>query len=166
MGSFSMGMITQLYRLLEADDRPLEETWYIGRDIGRVGYLSGVRVFDTDGLFTPEVVRDVGWRDRKAVSDELLESAFDRPVVATELFGPWQRAAKRNPRIRERYEPVSSRDSRHFRDRHSKKPSGALIEKRYRRALGKLPEAYYLMTLYGEGVGAAIDRRFEIVTER
>ena len=96
----------------------------------------------------------------------ILPLVEEQLVAATELFGPWQRAAKRNQRIRERYAPISPRDSLHFRDKRSKTPSGTLITKRYRRALTKLPEAYYIMTLYGEGVGAALERRYGIVTGR
>lgn len=158
-----MGMITQLYRLLEADDRPLNEVWYVGRDIGRVGYLSPVNVFDTDGLFTPAVVRDTAWQAKGAVSEKLIEWAFDRPVVATELVGPWPRAIIRHKRLLKAYEPRSKKDKSHWRFKESVKPSKAEIVRRYRHALSKLPTAYFTMTLYGEAVGAALEKRTRIV---
>jgi len=160
MGPFQHGMITQLYRLLESDARPLEATWYVGRDIGRVGYLAPVRVFDTDGLFTPAVVQDAGWQVDREVSPGLIGEALGRDVAMTELDGPWRRAASAAA-WRSRYEDLGG--GVWLRPREGHRPSDAQVVARYEAALAKLPTSWYVMTLYGEGVGAALDRRLEVV---
>jgi hypothetical protein len=163
MHPFSMGMITQLYRLIEADAAPLEDSWYIGRDIGRLGFLSPVRVFDTDGLFTPAVVHDPEWRNAGGVSSDLIEWAFDRPAAASELYGSWSRAMRANAKLRQEYKPWRDNDYIHWRSVNAVKPSTEQILARYRYALAKFPSAYYVMTIYGEAVGAALYRRVGIV---
>ena len=37
-------LFTQNYRLLEASADPLPDSWYVGRDIGKVGYYVDARV--------------------------------------------------------------------------------------------------------------------------
>src|SRR5260221_9575751 len=86
MGTFEMGLITQNYRLLEAAAAPIEESWYIGRDIGQVGYFTDARVFDTPGLFTPDVVQSAAWRHGGTVDRELVRRALLRAPVAAELL--------------------------------------------------------------------------------
>ncbi|MCB9726928.1 MAG: hypothetical protein H6744_06340 [Deltaproteobacteria bacterium] len=146
------GMITQLYRLFEADARPLESVWFVGRDIGRVGWLAPARIFDTDGLFTPDVV-ELG---PDAVPDALIERAFGRPVAMSELPAAWSRAVELES-VRQRYEVAGSRA--HLRARHVAPPESSVVLARYEAALRKMPARYQLMTLYGEGVGAALERR-------
>lgn len=163
MDSFDMGMITQLYRLLEADARPLAETWYIGRDIGRVGWLAPSRVFDTDGLFTPAVVQDAEWRRRRDPSPDLVHEALDRPVVMTELMPPWDLWARENPVLRERYRPWWPDDWGLLTPRDGVVPSAEQIRERYEWAAARMPQWFYAMTLYGEAVGAALDKRLEFV---
>ncbi len=158
MGPYNQGMITQLYALLEADARPLNDVWFIARDIGRVGWLSPARIFDTDGLFTPDVV-ELG---AETVSDEVLRRAFARPVAMSELYGPWARAY-RLPEVRAAYEP--SPDVGHLGARDQTAPSPEVVRTRYEAALAKMP-AYTMMTLYGEGVGAALARRTAFVQAR
>ena len=52
------------------------------------------------------------------------------------------------------------------RNRFNQRQRGAeLILQRYEHALSRIPSAYSLMTLYGEGVGAAVQRRVELVRE-
>lgn len=163
MNDFDHGMITQLYRVLEASAAPLDESWYVARDIGRVGWLSPVRVFDTDGLFTPVVVQSETWQDGEVVDADLIDAALERDVVATELVGTWMRATVRSRVARERYRPLPGMGYSYLRRRDAEPPSPAQILERYERALEKMPSTYYLMTLYGEGVGAAIQRRVESV---
>ncbi len=100
MGPYHNGMITQLYNVLQADDRPLEQVVFVGRDIGRVGWLAPVQVFDTDGLFTPEAIPMA----EEEITDEMIRSAFERPVAASELIGGWARAYSL-AFVRESYEP-------------------------------------------------------------
>lgn len=163
MHPYHMGMITQLYRLIETDQHPLDESWYVGRDIGRVGYLAPVKVFDADGLFTPAVVADEAWRQDRSVSDALIHTAMNRYVVATELFGAWGPMVARSPDLRVKYVPLD-RSWVHVKRRDGVPPDHATVVARYRNALAKMPQRYFLMTLYGEAVGAALQRRFDIVS--
>jgi hypothetical protein len=165
MDPFDMGMITQLYRLLEADTRPLEETWYVGRDIGRVGYLAPVLVFDTDGLFTLDVTMDPDWHRDRRVTRELARRALERPVVMTELLGEWVTSARSDPWIRGRYRPLEGNDWGLLLPLAGHPPTAAQIVTRYERAATKMPQWFYAMTLYGEAVGAAIERRLSIVRQ-
>ena len=164
MDNFNHGMISQVYRLFEADARPLEKTWYIGRDIGRLGWLAPVQVFDTDGLFTPDVVQSSAWRHGGGTDEALLRRAFSRPVVMTEISGPWEIAAARSSWLQQRYSSVHA--PQHWIyvfPRYQVRPTSDQILARYRNALEKLPSNYYLMTLYGEAVGAAVERRYHFL---
>lgn len=164
MDNFNHGMISQMYRLFEADARPLEETWYIARDIGRLGWLAPVQVFDTDGLFTPDVVQSSTWRHSGGTDEALLRRAFSRPVVMTEIFGPWEAAASRSTWLQQRYSSVHApRRWTYVFPRSQVRPTTDQILARYRKALEKLPSNYYLMTLYGEAVGAAVERRYQFL---
>ncbi|MFT5357990.1 MAG: hypothetical protein ACI9KE_005227, partial [Polyangiales bacterium] len=156
MPAYQNGMITQVYALIEADERPLEDVWFIARDIGRVGWLTPVRVFDTDGLFTPDVV-ELG---AETVDHDIILRAFERPIAMSELYGPWAVGAQL-PEVRAAYRPHP--DFGHLGARDVPRPSPELILERYEYALSRLPSAYSLMTLYGEGVGAAVERRVELV---
>lgn len=163
MDVFEMGMITQLYRLLEADERPLEETWYVGRDIGRVGWLAPARIFDTDGLFTPAVVRDETWRRRHDPSPELVRKALERPVVMTELLPPWDGWARSDAEVQRRYRPWWPGDWALLMPRDGRPPSAEQVVERYERAAARMPQWFFAMTLYGEAVGAALEKRLEFV---
>jgi hypothetical protein len=163
MHPFEMGMIAQLYRLVESDARPLEDTWYIGRDIGRVGWLAPANVFDTDGLFTPAVVADASWRRDRSVSRLLSREALGRPVVMTELIGDWDLAARTDPDIRQAYETLYPDDWGLLAPRERELPSPAEVVARYDWAARRLPSWFYVMTIYGEAVGAAVERRRDIV---
>lgn len=158
MHPYQNGMITQVYDLIEADERPLEDVWFIARDIGRVGWLTPVRVFDTDGLFTPDVV-ELG---AETVESDIILRAFERPIAMSELYGPWATAI-RLPEVRSHYR--THPDHSHLGARDIPRPSPEQILERYEYALGRLPSAYSLMTLYGEGVGAAVERRVELVRQ-
>jgi hypothetical protein len=160
MGPYNHGMITQLYRLIEADSRPLDQVWYLGRDIGRVGYYAPVNVFDTDGLFTPAVVKDAQWRAGLGPSPALIDEAFALPVVMTELPDVWPQAVMHSPHAA-RFEPVGGHVW--LRPRDAERPDPATILARYKAAQAKLPTTFTLMTLYGEAVGAALVRRVRTV---
>lgn len=163
MDPFHMGMIAQVYRLLESDARPLDESWYVGRDIGRVGWLAPVKVFDTDGLFTRAVVEDPGRRADGRGNPRIAAIAMDRPVVMTELMGGWGAAAWSVPAVRARYRPLYPWDRAYLVPRDAVPPSAAEIVARYERAAARMPRLFFAMTLYGEAVGAAIERRLAIV---
>ena len=161
MKKFEMGMITFVYRLIESDARPLDETWFVGRDIGRVGYLTPVNVWETAGLFTPAVIGSE-WDRRQVVTRDFLEDAMDRPVVMTQAPGQsFARALARHPELAKRYQPQAG--WWHVRARGMKRPSREQILTRYEAALAKLPSAYYIMNLRGGTTGAALERRYHIV---
>lgn len=159
MHPYHMGMLAQVFRAIEADARPLDETWYVGRDIGRVGYLTPIQMYDTDGLFTPDIVQSDEWLADGTVTTELIESAFDRPVVMTELIGPWHGAVRGNRELRRQYPAWQPGNTWHLRNRDSQPPTHEQVWQRYLYAEERMPSSYYVMTLYGEAVGAAFDRR-------
>ncbi len=163
---FHMGMITQVYRLIESDARPLADTWFIGPDIGLVGYLTPVNVWEPPGLFTPDV-RLVG-EDLKRTGKlppALLDAATRRPIAMTELFdGRWTEAMKKHPVLSQRLEPTGGWS--YVRERGAPKPSHAEIVARYEAALARLPSSYYLMYLHGGALGAQLERRTRIVREQ
>ena len=165
MDPFEMGMIVQVYRLLEADARPLEDTWYVGRDIGRVGWLAPASIFDTDGLFTPAVAADPRWRTDRLVGPELVRAAMARPVVMTELMDGWDLAVRAEPLVRLLYEPSVPGEWGLLAARGREQPSADEIRRRYDWAVRRLPEWFYVMTLYGEAVGAALERRRDLVDQ-
>jgi hypothetical protein len=156
----SMGMIQQLYRILETSRRPESESWYVGRDIGRVGYYSPIRIFDTDGLFTPDVVRDSQWRRSGRVSAELARRAFAREPIGAEVFGRWSLAVGEILPELGGYDVLSgSRRQPVVLRRRGERPTPEQILRRYGRAAARFPSWFYLSTLYGECVGAAFEKR-------
>jgi hypothetical protein len=156
----SMGNIDQLFRVLEISRAPLADTWYIGRDIGRVGhYAPELKVFDTDGLFTPAAV---GTADH--VSADAARRAFRLRPIATDLLDGWQVAVGRIIHELGDYRlAFGSRFRPHVLVRRATPPLPAQVLERYARASERLPRSFFLATLYGESVGAAIERRHDWV---
>ena len=161
-----MGMIQQLFLVLEASAAPEADSWYVGRDIGRVGYFSPVRVFDTDGLFTPEVVALAAATDARRLYAELARAAFAKRPVAAEVYGDWSEGVGQllaelkdyDVLLGSRRHPITLR-------RRSDRPSPAEILRRYARVANKLPRWFHVSTLYGESVGAAIEKRYAYVQQ-
>lgn len=164
LDGFNMGMLTQTYRLIESDARPLEETWFIGHDIGLVGYATPVNVWETPGLFT----RDIRLHGNSGVSSQpvtpaLLAAALARPIAMTELFsGAWTRPIAGDPALSRRFEPTGG--WAYFRERGAPRPSRQQIVERYRAALAKLPSWFYVTDMYGGPLGAAFERRTRIAS--
>ena len=155
-----MGMITQLFRILETAPGDEANEWYVGRDIGRVGYLSPVRVFDTDGLFTPAVPRLLPSPSQDTVSPELLEIAWTHHPLAGEIYENWSSALGRAPALLDNYDVVvGSRRRPVAFVRRGQRPSARLVAARYERVSAQLPQWFFVATLYGECVGAAVERR-------
>jgi len=159
----NMGMITQVYRLIESDARPLEETWFIGPDIGMVGYLTPVNVWEPAALFTPDVrTKGQEFKLHHKITPELLAAAVDRPVAMTELFDrTWTDLIRKDPVLSQRFEPTYGWS--YLRERGAPPPSREQILARYRYALSKFPSSYYVMLLHGSALGAELDRRATIV---
>lgn len=163
----SLGMIHQLFDVLETSDLPLEDSWYLGRDIGRVGYFSQVRVFDTDGLFTPALSSDAQWSESGAVSAGLVEKAFSHQPLAAELLDGWGAAVGRDKEVLKHYEVAngSPDNPRNLRLLVPAPPSMDTVLARYRKAMAKLPVQYFVQTLHGEALGAAMLRRYEYMED-
>jgi hypothetical protein len=166
MDAYEMGQITQAWGVLETSSAPVADSWYLGRDIGAVGYYTGVRVFDTEGLFTTAVSDSKPWLVARDVDDALIERAMVASPVGAEIYGPWESALGRNPTLlrgyRLRYGTFSAPSAILA---NGPRPDRAEVLRRYDAFVGKFPRLYYLHTLYGEAVGAAVERRRRIVRE-
>jgi hypothetical protein len=165
MDDYEMGQITQAWGVLETGAEPVSDGWFVGRDIGALGYFTGVRVFDTAGLFTEAVSRSPAWSRRRDVDDELIRTAMALRPLAGEIYEGWQLALGRNQDLLRGYRiragspeaPVA------FVATDRVPPSGPEILARYRALLRRFPRLYHLQTLYGEAVGAAAERRLQII---
>ncbi len=158
-----LGMIAQLFRVIEASSEPERESWFIGRDIGRVGYYSPVQVFDTAGLFTPAVTASEPWIQRETIDDALVTAAFARQPVATDLLDSWGSAAARDPAIMAAYEVLrgSPRAPVALRPIGLAPPGPLEALRRYERVAEAFHTPFYQATLYGESVGAAVEKRYD-----
>lgn len=161
MGNYDMGQITQAWHVLETSAEPVESSWYVGRDIGAVGFYTGVRVFDTAGLFTSVVSFSRDWVERRQVSDEVVRRAMALRPLAADLFEGWGPALGRNPGLLANYKVLrgSPRYPLFIVAKDRKPPERAEILRRYRAFVAKFPRAYHLHTLYGESVGAVVEKR-------
>lgn len=165
MNGYDMGQITQCWPVLDTSKEPLHEQWYAGRDIGALGYLTEVNVWDTAGLVTAEVSHDEAYGDRQYVSEALTDAMFAKHPVAADLYDGWDLGVARRPRTWLRYK-VSGGDTEHPRaivatDREA--PSSEERLRRYRHLVAKMPRLFHLHTLYGEAVGAAVEKRLRTV---
>jgi hypothetical protein len=158
-----LGMITQLFRVLEHAPEDEGDEWYVGRDIGRLGYYSPVNIFDADGLFTPEVAASRSWIIERRVSTALAQQALGLEPLAGEVYEAWPAALA--PHLsRDRYAVVAGNARYPIAFvRRGPKPPARLVLGRYARVARKLPQRYYLSTLYGECVGAAFEKRHAFV---
>ena len=157
----SLGMIDQLFRILEASATPEHESWYVGRDIGRVGYYSPVQVFETAGLFTPALTASDGWRRERRVDDALVDAAFAAHPIATDLLDGWSAAVARRRDLLAGYEVLvgDQRSPVALRPKKVERPSAAELLARYDRVVRAFRTPFYQATLYGESVGAAVEKR-------
>lgn len=162
MSPHHMGMIDQLFRVLEASAEPERETWFVGRDIGRVGYYSPVQVFDTAGLFTPALTASEGWLRDASVDAGLVAAAFVKRPVATDLLDAWGAAVGRERAVVSRYEVLIGhpRAPVALRPRDIERPSAGEVLARYERVVEAFRAPFFQATLYGESVGAAVEKRF------
>lgn len=162
MSPHHLGMIDQLFRVLEASAEPERETWFVGRDIGRVGYYSPVQVFDTAGLFTPALTASEAWLRDASVDADLVAAAFaDRPV-ATDLLDKWGAAVGRERALVAAHDVLVGhpRAPVALRPRDIERPSAAEVLARYERVVDAFRAPFFQATLYGESVGAAVEKRF------
>lgn len=162
MSVLGMGMIDQLFRVLEASAAPERESWFIGRDIGRVGYYSPIQIFDTAGLFTPALTASAAWRRDGTVDDAVIDAAFSHDPVATDLLDAWAHAVGARPDVMRRYDVLigSRRDPVAMRPRAVVRPAPLVVLARYERVIEKFRAPFFTSTLYGESVGAAVEKRF------
>ena len=163
------GMIEQVWNVLEACTEPLNESWYIGRDIGRVGYLTDVNIFDTDALFTPMITNDPEWRDspenHKKISTKLVGKMMEKFVIGTEVYGGWAAALGRQKDLPANFEVLSG--SQKYPSRITRiscdEPTHGQLVRRYTTVFDRMPQNYYVATLYGDSVGAMIERRYRYI---
>ncbi|HSO39784.1 MAG TPA: hypothetical protein VLT33_44965 [Labilithrix sp.] len=168
MDGYNLGQITQAWGVLETSRAPVEDSWYFGRDIGAVGYYTGVRVFDTEGLFTPAVSDSQPWRDHRQVDDALIARAMAPHPLAAEIYDSWSSALGRNPQLLRGYRVrVGTTDyPSSLLGERATPPDRAEILRRYDALAAKLPRLYYLHTLYGESMGAAVEKRRRVVQQQ
>ena len=164
MNAYDMGQISQAWGVLEASREPVEESWYLGRDIGAVGYYTGCKVFDTEALFTPAVSDSQAWRDRRDVDETLVLQAIAKKPVAAEVYDAWVPALGRHEgfiaRYRIRFGTVAAPAAVIAK---VTPPHREEVWRRYDDFVDKLPKLFFLHTLYGEPVGEAAVKRQKII---
>lgn len=165
MHPYFMGMINQNYRVLEASAAPIADSWYVGRDIGKVGYYTDVRIFETAGLFTPAVVRDPIWKERRAPSELLLDRAFSLHPIAVEWYEWAYWSGRRQSTLTGFHIVNGSSEAPVDLDAKIPGPDPDEILRRYEASAAKFPHAFLLSTLHGESVGGAMARRTRIVRD-
>ena len=87
-------MLQQAYNVMSASADPMSKDCG-GRDIGRLGWLTPVKVIDAAGLFTPIVVQSTHWQKTLKADQKMVTVLCT--TIATELFDGWAQAARRNP---------------------------------------------------------------------
>ena len=86
-----------------------------------------------------------------------------RPLAA-EIYGPWETALGRNqPLLRGYRLRYGSFEAPNALLSSGEPPDRGEMLRRYDTFVGRFPRFYYLHTLYGESVGAAVERRRRIV---
>lgn len=165
MGSYEMGQITMAWGALEASAEPVTDSWFAGRDIGALGFYTGVRVFDTAGLVTREVSRSPEWQNDGHVPESLALLMMSHRPVAAEIYEGWEVALGRHPELLDGYaiRRGSRRQPIAFIADDRPKPTLETVVKRYEAMVAKFPRLFHLHTLYGESVGAVVERRLRIV---
>jgi hypothetical protein len=163
-----LGLIDLTFLAVEASSRPEEETWFLGRDIGMVGYFSPIGVYENVGLFTPSAIAWTGGDERAPVPDEAISQVFERDIVAGEIYGVWSEALGRHPGIVRRYRVLagSLRHPVRFVQRADPRPSAEELEARYQRVRAKMPRLFHFSELYGSPAGPAIELRARVATAR
>jgi hypothetical protein len=163
-----LGLIDLSFLAVEASEASEEESWFIGRDVGMVGYFSPIGVYETVGLFTPHAVEVTGGDERAEVPDGAIAEAFQREIVSGEIYGEWAKALGREPAILARY--VVLLGSRtypvRFAQRERPRPSAEELAARYARMAAKLPPYFHFAELYGSPAGPAIALRARVAEER
>ena len=160
MNTYDMGQISQAWGVLEASREPLEESWFLGRDIGAIAYYTGCKVFDTEALFTPAVSNSKPWRDHRDVDDPLILQAIAKKPVAAEVYDAWALALGRHEGFVARYRlRFGATGAPNAIIAQVSPPDREEVLHRYRDFAGKFPKLFYLHTLYGEAVGEAVLKR-------
>lgn len=165
MGNYDMGQITQAWGVLEASAEPVSSSWFVGRDIGAVGYYTGVRIYDTAGLVTRDVSHAEPWRHRREVTDDMARAMMAKRPVAGEVYDGWDLALGRNRSLLNGYRVRFGSQTRPhgFVAVDRARPRKREVVLRYEQFAAKFPRAFHLHTLYGESVGAAVEKRLRAV---
>ena len=166
MEPYEMGQISQSWGVLETSAEPVAVSWFAGRDIGAVGYYTGVRIFDTAGLFTKTVSMSPEWTEQRQVSDTAIRAMMALRPLGGEVYEGWETALGSRPELLKGYRIRfgSMRAPNAFIATDRSPPLPAEVLRRYRLMQSRFPQFFHLHTLYGESVGAVIDRRVRIVS--
>jgi hypothetical protein len=161
-----MGQISGSWGILEASAAPVEDSWFAARDIGAIGFYTGVRVFDTAGLVTEAVSHSTAWTDRNEVTPELVDAMMSLRPLGGEIYDGWETALARRPQLLQgyRFRLGDKASPNGFIATDRPPPSSEEVLRRYRALVSRFPQHYHLHTLYGEAVGAAVERRLRIVS--
>ena len=162
MSVHAMGMIDQLFRVLEASAEPERSSWFLGRDIGRLGYYSPIQVFETAGLFTPTLTASEAWRRDGTVDRALVDAAFAHKPVVTDLLDGWTAAVARRHDLLARHDVLLGGPGWvvAMRPRDLVRPAPTEVLARYERVARAFDTPFFQATLYGESVGAAVAKRY------
>ncbi|AKU99069.1 hypothetical protein AKJ09_05733 [Labilithrix luteola] len=165
MSNYDMGQITQAWGVLEASASPISSSWFVGRDIGAVGYYTGVRIYDTAGLITRDVSHAEPWRHGRNVTDEMAREMMAKRPVAGEVYDGWDVALGRSRSLLTGYRIRFGDQARPhgFVAVDRPRPPKREVALRYEQLAAKFPRAFHLHTLYGESVGAAVEKRLRVV---
>jgi hypothetical protein len=165
MDGYNMGQISQAWGVLDTSAEPVDQCWFAGRDIGAVGYYTGVRIFDTAGLLTPLVSHSTAFIEKKIVTDDLAIAMMSHHPIAGEIYDGWEVALGRHPELlhgyRLRFGTPRYPNAWVASDRTP--PTREELVRRYEAVAAKFPRRYHLQTLYGETVGAVIEKRLRVV---
>lgn len=165
MNDYDMGQITQVWGVLEASAASVSSSWFVGRDIGAVGYYTGARIYDTAGLVTRDVSHAEPWRHGRHVTDEMAKAMMAKRPVAGEVYDGWDLALGRNRSLLTGYRIRFGNQARPhgFVAVDRPRPPKREVVLRYEQLAAKFPHAFHLHTLYGESVGAAVEKRLRAV---
>ncbi|MEO1271080.1 MAG: hypothetical protein AAFX99_23565, partial [Myxococcota bacterium] len=155
------GMLRSLYRVLEHGADPEKEQWYVGQDIGRAGYYSPIRVFDSPGLFTPDAIAPGLHEGAPNVTESMLKAALERRPIVVEWGGPWAAAAGRHAALTQPWAVTAGGPRMPWRleRRGDTPPMPAQLRMRYDRVKAEFPTSFFMATLYGDSAGAMLEAR-------
>ena len=165
MDGYNMGQVTQAWGVLDTSNAPVTDSWFAGRDIGAVGYYTGVRIFDTAGLLTPLVSHSAAFIEKQIVTETLVTAMMSHHPIAGEVYDGWEITLGRRPDLLRGYRLRfgSPRTPYAWIATDRTAPTHDEVVRRYEAMAAKFPRLYHLHTLYGESIGAVMEKRLLVV---